>query len=120
MSKFIRGFTLLEMLVALAVLAISLAAATRVGGSAARMTEELQQRTLVVWGTENRISEVRLGLTSNEVGESSGELLMAGEVLRWQQKISPTPNNAFRKIELTYSAADGKVTHRQTAYLYMP
>ena len=57
-----HGFTLMEVLVAVAVLAIALAAAIRIGAQTAGNTIELRDRTLAGWVAENVLAEVQSGL----------------------------------------------------------
>ena len=56
----LRGFTLLEVMVALAVLAIALSAIMRAAGSATRNIEEVKLRTLALWSAENLLAEHRI------------------------------------------------------------
>ena len=116
-----RGFTLIEVLVAIAILAVSLAASVRAGGSAIRTAEDLRQRTLASWVAENRLAELRAHRIWPPIGEDSGELTMAGESLRWQQSVSATPNPTFRRIEINVTAlGSGAANVRHIAYVTHP
>ena len=94
------GFTLIEVLVALAILAIALAAAARAASVAIEGAQETRLRTLATWIAQNRVAELMATPLLTATGEISGRSSMAGIEFEWQQKISETPNTAFRKIEL--------------------
>jgi general secretion pathway protein I len=98
----LAGFTLIEVLIALAILAIALTAAMRAASVATDSANETKLRTLATWIAQNRIAEINaLSVTSlPSVGESSGRQAMANIEFEWKQKISNTPNTAFRKIEV--------------------
>jgi general secretion pathway protein I len=115
-----RGFTLLEVLVAVAILATSLAAALRAGGMAASTAEDLRQRTVSSWVAENRLAELRALRLWPAPGEASGELQMAGESVRWQQTVSNTPNQLFLRVEIKVTPLAGGATVRHIGYLVRP
>ena len=96
-----RGFTLLETLVALAILAISLAAVLRAAGAETRHVEELRSRTLASWVAQNRLALHAARGDWITVGIQNGEDTQAGIRLLWKEEIIATPNPAFRRIEVT-------------------
>ena len=55
-----RGFTLIEVLVALTIASVALLAAMRATGSMALSSEELKLRTLAQWSAENQLSMIRI------------------------------------------------------------
>jgi general secretion pathway protein I len=96
------GFTLIEVLIALAILAIALTAAMRAASVATDSANETKLRTLATWIAQNRIAEINASTTTTlpGAGESNGRQTMANIEFEWKQKISNTPNTAFRKIEV--------------------
>ncbi len=95
-----KAFTLLEVLVALAVIAIALGAAVRLSGDMINTTQNLKQRTVARWIAQNRLN---LHLASNDwpaIGSLAGEEEMAGMSFHWQEDVSNTPNKYYRRIEL--------------------
>lgn len=94
------GFTLLEALVALAVIAIGLSAAMRAIGMATQSTAELRQRQLAQWVADNRLAEIRALGQFPGVGSEEGEAEQAGEKFRWHADVKPTPNPLFHRVDI--------------------
>jgi general secretion pathway protein I len=94
------GFTLIEVLVALAILAIAMAAIVtgigRYSGDAGRMRE----MTLGLWVAHNRLTEIELQPGWPEVGTSDGELEMAGREWRWDVTVAETPDPRVRRVNI--------------------
>ncbi|MCL6263594.1 type II secretion system minor pseudopilin GspI [Craterilacuibacter sp. RT1T] len=104
-----RGFTLFEVLVALAILAIALTALLRSAGLAADNSEALRTRMLATWEAQNRLETIKALREWPEVGGSSGQIKPeAGQAaLRWQRDVSGTPNPNFRRVVIRILPADG-------------
>ncbi|MGE0370289.1 MAG: type II secretion system minor pseudopilin GspI [Gammaproteobacteria bacterium] len=113
------GFTLLEILVALAVIAIALAAI--VGetvhhlGNAARLND----RTLSHWVAMNRITEQQLSTTWPAVGVTTGTSDMAGREWFWTLKVSSTEDDGVRRLDVEVRAEKGEERPRSTAIAYL-
>jgi general secretion pathway protein I len=114
-----RGFTLIEVLVALAILAIALAAASRASAMMANSSAELRQRLLASWVAQNRLAELQARRAWPDAGTREGEVEQAGLKLTWHETVSATPNRAFRRIEIHVGAAgrDEHALARLTGYL---
>ncbi len=98
-----HGFTLIEVMIALAILSIALAAAARASRVATESAEDTKLRTIANWVAQNRLAEVT-ALSRTRLpptGESSGRATMANIEFTWQQKISNTPNKSFRKVDVS-------------------
>lgn len=102
-----RGFTLVEVLVALAILAVALAAASRASLMMADSSVELRERMLASWTAQNRLAELRARRAWPDLGTREGEVEQAGQKLTWRETVSATPNAAFRRIEISVHAAGG-------------
>jgi general secretion pathway protein I len=114
------GFTLLETLVAMAILAISLAAVFRATGSATNHADEMRLRLLADWVAQNRIALHAARGDWLPVGIQSGEETQAGVRLLWKEEISRTPNPAFRRIEVSVTnptESDQHALRKLSAYL---
>lgn len=102
-----RGFTLLEALIALAILAIGLTASMRSLMLASDSAADLQRRQLATWVAENRLAEMRALAEFPEVGSSNGRDTLGGEEFLWRRDVSQTPNALFRRVDIHVTAAGG-------------
>jgi len=100
------GFTLLEVMVALAILALALTAGLRAGGVAVGNAGEIRQRQLADWVALDRLQEHRARRDWLPVGSSGGEIRQGGFRFRWEERISGTPNAQFRRIEVRVFSDD--------------
>lgn len=101
-----RGFTLLETLVALAILAVAMAAVARASGGNTQHVEAMRMRLLADWVAQNRLALHAARGDWLPVGAQSGEDTQAGVRLVWREEISGTPNPSFRRIEIRVSTPD--------------
>ncbi|MGH8504246.1 MAG: type II secretion system minor pseudopilin GspI [Gammaproteobacteria bacterium] len=102
-----RGFTLLEVLVALAIIAFALAALVRVTGSGAANASYLRDKTFAHWVAENRLAELRT--RDNfwpSTGNDDGEAEMAGREWFWTTRVINTPEPEMRRIEVEVRLED--------------
>ncbi|MFO1412825.1 MAG: type II secretion system minor pseudopilin GspI [Burkholderiales bacterium] len=96
-----RGFTLVEILVALAIVAIALAAGMRALAQATDSASALKSRTLALWVAQNRLAAAQVANPWPALGTSTGEAEQAGARFVWQANVTTTPNPAFRRIDIT-------------------
>jgi general secretion pathway protein I len=82
------GFTLIEVLVALAIVTIGMAALLGTLSSAAGTTAYLQDKTLAEWVALNQVATVRLSKTAPTKGDSEGEVDYAGRKWKWSQTVA--------------------------------
>jgi general secretion pathway protein I len=117
-----RGFTLVEILVALAVLAVALAAGMRAVAQAADGATMLKQRTLALWVAQNRLAAAQLEATWPAPGRRDGNAQQAGSGFVWRETVTETPNPTFRKIEIVVAdpGEPDYVLARLSGYLAQP
>ena len=94
------GFTLIEILVALAIVAVALAAGMRALAQSADSASTLKARTLALWVAQNRLAAAQLAEPWPALGSAAGESEQAGTRFIWRESVSGTPNPAFHKIEI--------------------
>lgn len=94
------GFTLIEVLVALAIVAVALLAALRVAGQAANDTVDLRARLFAGWVAENRLAEHRARGAWLPTGKQDGTQSQGGIEFTWREEVVPTPNPSFRRIDI--------------------
>ncbi len=117
------GFTLVEMIVAIAVLAIAFAGASRSVSAGIDAQAQLKLRTLAGWIAENRLAEHHALNRWLELGKSEGQVQMAGEAFIWTETISSTPNPQFRRIDVSVapvSAGRDAELAKRTGFLTGP
>lgn len=101
-----KGFTLLESLVALAILAIALAAVLRTTSASINHVDAMRQRLLADWVAQNRLTLHAGRGDWLPTGLQQGEETQAGLKFIWQEKVDSTPNPAFRRIEVSVASME--------------
>ena len=104
-----RGFTLLEALVAMAILAVALLAAMRVAAQGSEDASTLRTRQLAGWVASNILSEHAVRGDWLPVGVSTGSERQGGDEFAWRKEISATPNPAFRRVDVVVYAPPGRL-----------
>ncbi len=94
-----QGFTLIEVLVALVIVAIALGAGITAAGALANNAERLAQVSAAQWCAENLLTELRLTQQFPNIGEEVASCEQLGRSYSVKQKVSPTPNPEFRRVE---------------------
>ena len=103
MKQRARGFTLVEVLVALAITAIALVAGLK---ATAALTDNAGRQGTVLLAqicAENRLTELRLARQLPGVGEVTSDCAQAGRTLQVTQTVRPTPNPNFRRVDAAVS-----------------
>lgn len=99
------GFTLIEVLVALAIISIALLASLRVAGNSTNSMGELRLRLLAGWVAENVLAEQRARGTWLPLGMQRGVVHQGGTEFTWREDVIVTPNAAFRRVDVRVFAA---------------
>ena len=95
-----RGFTLLEVMVALAVLALTLGAIIKAGGAGANNVAMLRDRTLAGWVAVNTINELLLTHDWPEAGTREDTTEMAGREWYRQVQVNKTSDPDLRRLDV--------------------
>ena len=95
----VLGFTLIEVLVALGIVAVALAAGVRATGSLTRNSERQSDLLLAHLCAENALVNVRLSQQMPAVGDNTSPCEQAGRVLSVRLWVQPTPNPNFLRVE---------------------
>lgn len=101
-----QGFTLIEIMVALAVVAITLAAGIQASGALMRGTERQGEVWLAQICAENALGALRLARQLPDIGESTSACEQGGRRYEVTVSVQPTPNPNFRRIDARVSSAD--------------
>lgn len=106
LQKNSAGLTLIEVLIALAIIAIALTAVIKASSQSIRATTYLQEKTIAYWVGEQVLNETRAGVLSLNASEESRRMTtMLNRNWYWQAKIIPTPNLHIKKIEVKVYAS---------------
>ena len=95
------GFTLLEVLVALAIVGTALGASLRAVGSLTQNSNDLRASLMATWSAENRLSQIRMSKEWPPLGNRSFECPQGELALVCQESVFATPNPAFRRVEVS-------------------
>ena len=94
-----RGFTLIEVMVALGIVAVALLAGMKATGSLSRNAERQTVSMLGQICAENALINLRLRRQLPDTGNSSAECLQAGRMLQVEVSVRSTPNPNFRRVD---------------------
>ncbi len=100
MKRPARGFSLIEVVIALAVLAIALSALINSASTATANTISLRDKTLAHWVAMNKLAEIRLAGEWPKLGISKGKSRLADREWEVESTISGTPEPAIRRIDV--------------------
>ena len=102
------GFSLLEVLVALAVLALAMSALIRTAALQGEGLNDARQRSYAQWVAANVITQARLSGALPVEGTSAGEMRMGEVQWRWRMVVLPTPVAGIRRLEVSVATAQGR------------
>ena len=101
-----QGFTLLEVLVAMAIVALGLSAVFMQVNQMLSSSIYLQQKTLGTWVAMNRITEIRLKNEFPAPRETKDNIEMGGTNWGYTINVSATPIKNLRRIDVAVYPAD--------------
>ena len=102
-----RGFTLLEVMVALAIVALSLTAVAASMSQMINSASSMRDRTYASWIAQNRIAELRLAPKTPNVGATNGEVQYANTEWTWRAVVLETDVDDLYRIDVSVSLAGG-------------
>jgi general secretion pathway protein I len=103
-----RGFTLIEVLVALAIVAVGMAAVMRALSSSADTVFYLKDKTFAQWVALNQIANLRVTGQIPAVGNSEGDIDYAGRKWHWRQEVVASEVPGVERIDVRVRPADVK------------
>ena len=117
-----QGFTLVEILVALAIVAIGLAAAVRATYQVSLGTENARIRLVATWVAQDRLVEHSARADWPAPGTASGSASQGPFAFAWREIVSATADPSLRRIDIAIAEAarPDYVVARLGGYLFAP
>jgi general secretion pathway protein I len=98
-SRQVQGFTLIEVLVALTIVAITLGAGIKASGALTGNTQRLADVTAAQWCADNQLTGLRLSGLTPPVGDSDFNCTELGQHYQGMFSVLPTPNPLFVNVK---------------------
>lgn len=95
-----RGFTLLEVIIALAIVALSVGALLGSVTSSASNIIYLKDKTMAEWVALNRLTEIRISKQMPDLGKRTGETVLGGMKWQWEQEVLELPVKGMFRIDV--------------------
>ena len=108
MRPLARGFTLIEVLVALTIVAITLGAGIKAAGALTGNTQRLADLTAAQWCADNQLSGLRLSGLTPPIGDSDFTCTQLGLNYNVRLVARPTPNPLFIRVDAQVADAAGQ------------
>ncbi len=103
-KKYITGFTLIEVMVALTIIAISLGALLNTSGAQANSATYLKQKTLAHWVAVNELTQIRISKVFPDIGDKKGSTTMANHDWYWIRTTKKTEDKDALEVTFTLYA----------------
>lgn len=103
-----RGFTLIEVMVALAIVAITLGAGIKAAGALTGNTQRLADATAAQWCADNQLTGLRLSRLTPPIGDSEFRCVELGATYRGRLSVRPTPNPLFVNVDALMADEAGR------------
>jgi general secretion pathway protein I len=107
----VGGFTLVEVLVALVIVAVGMSALMGALGSSAKTVVYMQDKTFAEWVALNQIASVRIALQKGQIpaaGNTTGDIDLANRTWHWRQEVVESQVPGIRRIDVKVRPKDIK------------
>ena len=103
-----KGFTLIEILVALSIFSIAALALLNIQGESAVTASAIRERLFAEIVAENRLIESLASPQELIVGTNTGEVDLAGQRWLWTESVSATSDNGIAQIKVAVRSTDSE------------
>ncbi len=111
------GFTLIEVMVALAIVAITLGAGIKAAGALTGNTQRLADTSAAQWCADNQLTGLRLSRLTPPIGDSDFGCVQLGATYRGKLSVRPTPNPLFVNVDASIADDNGQAILNLTTVL---
>jgi len=101
-----RGFTLIEVVIAMTIVAIAMVSLIEATGTYVKNTAFLRDKVIAHWVANNALNELLLKESFPSKSEKQGDETMAGKKWAWKIKVKETPDKEFRAVEVKVFKGD--------------
>jgi general secretion pathway protein I len=108
LRRVIGGFTLIEVLVALVIVAVTLGAGAKAAGALLNNAQRLTEVSEAQWCADNELTGLKLAHIYPNVGEATFSCEQLGRTYLGTFRVSPTPNPSFRRIDTLMTNGSGE------------
>jgi len=95
-----RGFTLVEILVSLAILSVILGALIQSAGASASNAARLRDRAVAEWVASNRLAEMQIAREFARIGSKSGDEEVFGVKWYWKSIVQAVEDENLRRVDI--------------------
>jgi general secretion pathway protein I len=103
-----RGFTLIEVLVALAIVAVALGAGIKAAGALTNNAQRLADVSAAQWCVDNQLVNLKLARQFPGIGDSDFSCEQLGRSYQGHLRVRPTPNPNFRRVDAGIADEDAQ------------
>lgn len=114
------GFTLLEVIIAMAILAIAMSAIISAVSRNVNNVNYLQDKTLAHWVAMNKVAEIQVSKEWPQVGLKKGTAPMANHEWYWEVAVANTEDKDVKRIDVKVFAEQGKKESLALIVAYVP
>jgi len=113
-----RGFTLLEVMIALLIIVLGTAAVINTSTESTWKSAQLWQRTVAGWVAQNQLAEFRARRSWSDDRSHTGVVEMANAEWQWRLQVSTTDDPSMRRLDIeVYLRGDDAVSARATGFM---
>lgn len=96
-----KGFTLIEIIIALVVISVALGAVIATTGNSVRHAAHIKEKTIALWVAQNALADISIKKDWLSTGIKSQDSTMAGKQWFIKNNVTQTPDKNIRKMELS-------------------
>lgn len=122
MNRHSKGFTLIEVLLALAVIAIALTALLKATSEDVTLTQRIKEKSISHWVAMQGVTTIQLGMVAINLNQEITQVTkMLGQQWYWRAKLTSTPVRTMQQISITISDKQaGPFKDELIAFRYAP